>query len=98
MAHIKFEKKSDVCTIAFIECCRMGADGRVRRTFEAVRAILETKDSARTGWRIDRTVAIAGAWMPWEAVNANSYSSLAQAKVALRAFAAEGRLLQPSKD
>lgn len=78
---MKFEKKSPTTHIAFIECERE-AYGRKFRSRDAVRAIKE-----RVGWRIDKTAAVAGAWLPWEPVDDKPRRTLKEAKDALRDYA-----------
>ncbi len=86
-----YKNVSSTCTVAFVDCWRTSIHGNVFKTQEAVRAILDS-----TGWRIDHTVAVAGAWMPWEAIYPGSFATLARAKEVLRDFVRKGQKLEPN--
>ncbi len=85
---MKFERKDANVSVAFIPCVirtgyRTERGGYTKKIQMAVRAIRE-----RSGkWRIDKTAAVASAWMPWEPVNTTEYNSLTAAKTGLREFA-----------
>ncbi len=83
---LKFEKreKKGYPTLhsAFLTCFRESLRGMPIKSNDAVRAIKETD-----GWRIDKTTAVGGAWLPWEPVNRETYRTLREAKAALRRYA-----------
>lgn len=79
---VKFEKKDDRVTVAFMDCARETWDGKRFMSTTAARAIKE-----REGWRVDRADAIHGAWMPWEAITDTPHPTLQAAKATIRDFA-----------
>ena len=66
-----FEPKGNDCFLAFWTTPRKGS--------AATRAIKEG-----AGWRADKTVAIAGAWMPWEPITSEAFPNPEQAISACR--------------
>ncbi len=78
---IKFERKDARTTVAFIDCQNETTYGKRFKSLVAVRAIKE-----RTGWRVDRADAVAGAWMPWEPITSQPFRTLAAAKAEIRKF------------
>jgi hypothetical protein len=82
MAKITFERKSETVVVAFIKKAHIDYRGKRFMANEAVRAILESG-----GWRIDKCGNIAGAWLPWEAIDQVFYPTLSEAKRAIRAYA-----------
>ena len=68
--------------MAFIKKPRIDVGGRRFIAHEAVRAAKEPG-----GWRIDVAGNVAGAWLPWEAIDSIEYPTVAAAKKAIRAYA-----------
>lgn len=71
---IEFEKKSDSCSVAFIE--------RPKQSLKAVRTIRESD-----GWRIDQAGSVAGAWLPWEPISDTRFGDQDSAEKAIRSWA-----------
>ena len=82
---LRFKKKGPMVYTARLRCSRTGPGGRPFRTDDAVRAIKE-----KGHWYTDKTVAVAGAFMPWESViveNKKRWKTLREAKAALNQYA-----------
>lgn len=80
-----FEQKSERCHVVIAHRqCQSTFSGRKWKTTTAARAIKEEGEV----WRIDFCDSIAGAWMPWEPINDESYVELTAAKAAIEAFLA----------
>lgn len=82
---IQFEEKvgpRGSVHVAFIKKPRIDVRDRRFIAEEAVRAVQEPG-----GWRIDFAGNVAGAWLPWEAIDNVEYPTLAAAKKAIRAYA-----------
>ena len=88
---MKFEKKDDNVHVAFVTCQQRSAYGKAMKVHTAVRAIRERSGN----WRADKTVAVAGSWMPWEPVVSTEFRTLTAAKTALRSFAKACRVYKP---
>jgi len=82
---IKFEDRGRGVVSAFIER-RFEARGKERKGLGAVRIKNEGGH-----YRIDRADAVAGAWMPWEAIDDVEYPTVAKAMAAIRAWARANR-------
>jgi len=82
---IKFEDRNRGVFSAFIERT-FEARGKTWKGFGAVRVKCEGDH-----YRIDRTDAVAGAWMPWEAIDSVEYPTQAKAMAAVRKWAKANR-------
>src|SRR5574341_1622418 len=90
---VKFERKDDRVTVAFLKCTREDWQGKHFTSMTAARAIKE-----RDGWRVDRADAVAGTWTPWEPITTDTYRTLTAAKGAIREFAKVCRLAPGSPE
>ena len=75
---MKWERKGPDVWVSIFDRSFTDIYGDRRTGTTAVRAIQDHR-----GWRIDRADAVAGAWMPWEAIDEVSYPSAATAKRAV---------------
>jgi len=84
---IRFEKKvsphGDVAHVAFITKNRIDVRGRPFKANEAVRAMLER---GQKYYRIDFAGNVAGAWLPFEAIDSVHYPTLTAAKAAIQTY------------
>lgn len=78
---IKWEKKAPHIYVAHVKKPRRAFDGRKFTAHEAVRITKE-----KGGYRIDFAGNVAGAWLPWEAIDEVSHRTVASAKKAVRAY------------
>lgn len=79
---IVFEQKTDRIVVAFIKKAKIDIRGKRFFGDEATRAIKEFD-----GWRVDKCAAVAGAWMPWEAITSEVFPTLDAAKETIVAYA-----------
>jgi len=85
---IRFEARDDV-QVAFVD--RTVQDGHQgARTVTYAARVMPEKDAtgAVAHYRIDKTAAVGGAWLPWEAINRTEYPTPAAARRGIREWAA----------
>jgi len=78
---LKFENRDGV-RVAFHECSFRKTSGSIGKSFNAIRVIKEGPN-----YRVDKTSAVAGAWMPWEPVTDRPFKTMAEAKKAANRYA-----------
>jgi hypothetical protein len=79
---VRFERKDAKHHVGFLRCPRETTYGRKWYSNDAVRAVKES-----CGWRVDKTGAVHGAWMPWEPITDTCFKTLAEAKKRIRTYA-----------
>lgn len=84
-AKIKWEKKAPGIFIAIATKKRIDIRGREFNATTGLR-IAKEKADGKSGYRVDHCSAVAGAWMPWEAVSDTYHRTLAAAKRTAREF------------
>ena len=85
---IKYEKQvrnGRASYVAIVTKKRVAYDGRPFKARTAVR-IIDQYHGADRGYRIDFASAVAGTFMPWEAIDEKVYATVEAAKRAVRAF------------